>query len=361
MQPQNYTFALNYASCFDNILLFFLLLRSLMINDCTMKRVLGLGNALVDLLIQMSDDSLIKELNLPKGSMTLIDENQANNISDLIQDKKVPMVSGGSAANTIHGIARLGVACGYIGKVNNDKLGNFFEQDLKNAGIEVNLLKGKSSSGRANTFISTDSERTFATYLGAAVELEADDLSPEMFNNYDIFHIEGYLLYNAPLIERALQLAKENNLFVSLDLASYNVVEDKLEFLQRIIPQYVDVVFANEEESKAYTKKKPIDALNIIAEQCKIAVVKIGKEGSLIKSGGKTYTVDAIDCKPIDTTGAGDQYAAGFIYGLIQKLPYDKCGQIGALLAGTVIEKYGARIQENDWPEILNKVGEIVG
>ena len=325
-----------------------------------MKRVLGLGNALVDLLIQMSDDALIDSLKLPKGSMTMIDEQQADHISELIKNLNVPMVSGGSAANTIHGISRLGISCGYIGKVNEDKLGNFFGQDLKDAGIDSLLLKGAASSGRANTFISTDSERTFATYLGAAVELADIDLKADMFEGFDIFHIEGYMIYNTALTEKALQLAKENNMMVSLDLASYNVVEDKLEFLQRIIPEYVDIVFANEEEAKAYTKKEPAEALNIIAEQCEIAIVKIGKDGSLIKSGNSIYTIDAVPCQPIDTTGAGDQYAAGFIYGLIQNLSFDKCGQIGALIAGKVIEKYGARIQDNDWPSLLKKIGVIV-
>lgn len=324
-----------------------------------MKRVLGLGNALVDLLIQMPDDTLINELELPKGSMTMIDENQADHISELIKDKNVPMVSGGSAANTIHGAASLGVSCGYIGKVNADKLGDFFKQDLENAGIKAHLLTGQASSGRANTFISTDSERTFATYLGAAVELLDSDLTSEMFEGYDIFHVEGYILYNAPLIERALQLAKQKKMLVSLDLASYNVVEDNLDFLKRIIPEYVDLVFANEEEAKSYTGKEPAEALNVIAEQCNIAVVKVGKDGSLVRSGGSIYTIDAVECSPLDTTGAGDQFAAGFIYGLINELPYDKCGQLGALIAGRVIEKYGARIQDEDWPKLLKKVAEI--
>lgn len=324
-----------------------------------MKRVLGFGNALVDLLIQMSDDSLIQGLNLPKGSMTMIDESQADNISNMIKDIDIPMVSGGSAANTTHGAAKLGLSCGYIGKINKDKLGDFFKKDLENAGITANLLIGNSSTGRANTFISADSERTFATYLGAAVEMMDSELTFEMFKGYDVFHIEGYLIYNTALTEQALKFAKENNMLISLDLASYNVVEDNLEFLQRIIPEYVDIVFANEEESKSYTGKEPEEALEVIAQQCKIAIVKIGKEGSLIKSEGEVYTVGSIECKPIDTTGAGDAYAAGFIYGLLNKLSLDKCGQIGALIAGKVIEKYGARIQDADWPEILNTVQEI--
>lgn len=326
-----------------------------------MKKVLGLGNALVDLLIQMEDDSLIQQLNLPKGSMTLIDENSAKKIAQLIEGKNIAMVSGGSAANTIHGIARLGIHCGYIGKVQDDELGNFFKSDMNSAGIDAILSKGNANTGRANTFISKDSERTFATFLGAAVELTADELTADMFAPYAIFHVEGYLVYNTALIERALQLAKQNNMLISLDLASYNVVSDKLSFLQKIIPQYVDLVFANEEEAKAYTGKNPEEALDIIAKQCKIAVVKVGKNGSLVKCDGKTYKVGINKTVAIDTTGAGDQYAAGFIYGLINNLSPDKCGELGALLAAKVIEKYGARIQEQDWPLIIEKAGKIAG
>jgi sugar/nucleoside kinase (ribokinase family) len=325
-----------------------------------MKRVLGLGHALVDLLFQMSDDKLLTELNLPKGSMQLIDEENAESIEKMLTGKNVSLVSGGSAANTIHGLARLGVACGYIGTVQNDTLGDFYRQDLKKAGINAILFDGKSKTGRANTFISPDSERTFATYLGASSEILIENITENTFKDYDIFHIEGYQVYNTPLIEHCLKVAKSQGLFISIDLASFNVVEDNLEFLQRVIPQYVDLVFANEEESKAYTGKEPAEALNIIAKQCQIAVVKIGKAGSLIKSNNTTYTVNAISCSPVDTTGAGDQYAAGFIYGLILELPYEKCGQIGAHIAGKVIEKYGARIQDSDWPEMLQKVGEIV-
>ena len=324
-----------------------------------MKRVLGFGNALVDLLIQMKDDSLIKQLNLPKGSMTMVDESQADHISEIIKDMDVPKVSGGSAANTIHGIAKLGQPCGYIGKINNDDLGDFFKQDLANAGIDANLLIGESKTGRASTFISTDSERTFATFLGAAVEMNDAELNSSMFKGYDVFHIEGYLIYNTVLTEQALKLAKEQNMLISIDLASYNVVEDNLAFLQRIIPEYVDIVFANEEESKAYTSKEPAEALEVISEQCAIAIVKIGKDGSMIKTNGEVTKIGVIKCSPIDTTGAGDAYAAGFIYGYLNDLSMEQSGKIAALVSGKVIEKYGARIPDADWPAILNTVKTI--
>jgi sugar/nucleoside kinase (ribokinase family) len=324
-----------------------------------MKPVLGLGHALVDILVQMKDDSLINELGLPKGSMTMIDDKEAEKIAMLLDGKPYPMVSGGSAANTIHGIAKLGGKCGYLGKINKDEFGEFFEKDLKDAGIDTSLLRGKAATGRANTFISADSERTFATYLGAAVEIVPDDITEMLLKKYGVLHIEGYLIYNVGLLNKVLPMAKQMGILVSIDLASYNVVEDNIGFLKEIIPQYVDLVFANEEEAKAYTGKEPEGALDEIAGQCEIAIVKVGKNGSLIKSKGNKYTVGVIESVPLDTTGAGDQYAAGFIYGLDLGVSLDKCGELGALLAGKVIEKYGARIPEEDWPAILQRATEI--
>lgn len=321
-----------------------------------MKRVLGLGNALVDLLIQMDNDSMINDLELPKGSMTMIEENQAEAIAELVKERNVPKVSGGSAANTIHGIASLGGECGYVGKIKDDEIGDFFKSDLESVGITTQLFNGNSASGCAYTFISTDSERTFATYLGAAVEMSANELTESMFEGYDIVHIEGYLIYNRDLILKAMQLAKKAGLTISLDMASYNVVEDNLEYLQEVVPNYVDIVFANEEEAKAYTKLEPREALDVFASQCEIAVVKIGKEGSLVKKGPEVVEVGIIETTPVDTTGAGDQYAAGFIYGLNQNLDLASCGKIAALLAGTVIAQYGARIEDSKWEPIREKV-----
>ncbi len=326
-----------------------------------MKKVLGLGHALVDLLFQIPDDMMLSDFSLPKGSMQLVDENTADEIADFLKNKNYSLVSGGSAANTIHGLARLGINCGFFGSVYKDELGDFYKNDLEEAGIDTILYEGKSKTGRAITFVSPDSERTFATYLGASCEFNIDDITEETFKGYDIFHIEGYQVNNTALIDHCVKLAKSLGLKVSLDLASFNVVEEKLDFLQNIIPEYVDIVFANEEEAKAYTGQEPAAALNTIADQCDIAIVKVGKEGSLIKHNNIVYTVEAIACDPVDTTGAGDQYAAGFLYGYIQKLDFDKCGQIGALIASKVIEKYGARIPEEEWPLLLEKVGDIVG
>jgi sugar/nucleoside kinase (ribokinase family) len=323
-------------------------------------KILGIGNALVDILIQLDSDHLLQKLNLPKGSMQLVQADDIPAINGEIDDLAAVMVSGGSAANTIHGLACLGVDCGYIGKVGDDELGKFYANDFKKVGVHTHLFESNTVTGRAHTFITPDSERTFATYLGAAIEMTANDLNTEVFQNYDLLHIEGYLVQNTELIETTLRIAKDKGLKTSLDLASFNVVENSLDFLKRIIPHYVDIVFANEEEAKAYTSKEPLLALSEIADQCDVAVVKVGKNGSLIKSKNQEYKIGIIPVKSIDTTGAGDQYAAGFLFGLMQNLSLEKCGKIGALLAGKVIENYGARVPTKLWSEIHQKVKEII-
>lgn len=323
-------------------------------------KIIGLGNALVDVLVQLDNDDIINRLKYPKGGMQLIGNEDIPKIISYIELLPSTMKSGGSSANTIHGLACLGADCGFVGKVGNDKLGDFYIKDLDSANVKTIINKSETTTGRAYTLITPDTERTFATYLGAAIELDVEDLNSIPFANYDILHIEGYLIQNTSLVETSMKIAKENSLQISIDLASYNVVEAQRDFLSRIIPEYVDIVFANEEEAKAYTGLNPYDALKTIAEQCDVAIVKIGKEGSLILADGETYKIDIIPVKTLDTTGAGDQYAAGFLYGYINRLGYKKCGRIGALLAGKVIENYGARISNNLWDEILQTTESII-
>ncbi|MDP2423251.1 MAG: PfkB family carbohydrate kinase, partial [Bacteroidales bacterium] len=157
----------------------------------------------------------------------------------------------------------------------------------------------------------------------------------------------------------ALKIAKHNGLKVSLDMASFNVVEDNLEFLLRIVRDYIDIIFANEQEALAFTGCEPEEALAVFANQCEIAVVKTGANGSLIQQGQQVYKIDAISAHLIDTTGAGDVYAAGFLHGIINNLPLAQCGKIGALLAGNVIGNLGAKIPQNKWEDIRKQIAMI--
>lgn len=325
-----------------------------------MKSILGLGNALVDILATIPDNTLLEKYNLPKGSMQLVDENISNSaLTDLIE-LGCERATGGSAANAISGTARLGLKAGFIGKTGNDELGRFFGDDQRANNITPQLLTGKSSTGRAMVFISENAERTFATYLGAAVEMVASDLTDEMFEGYHFFHIEGYLVQNHDLIRQAVKIAHNKGMVVSLDMASYNVVEENRDFLDELLHNYVDIVFANEEEARSFTGEEPEEAVKIFAKICKTAIVKIGVKGSLIQSGSEYYHIHAIEANAIDATGAGDLYASGFLYGMANQLPLDKCGAIGSLCAGNVVEVIGPKMNDERWGKIINKIKEIV-
>lgn len=314
-----------------------------------MKKVLGMGNALTDILLQIQEDSVLKRLNLPKGSMQLIDAAKSSEIRSFLDFSKALMATGGSASNTINGITKLGGVGGFIGKIGKDEVGEFFLNDSVQNGVTPHLLFSSNASGTCTVLVSTDGERTLCTFLGAACELEAEDLHADMFHGFDIFHIEGYLVQNHALISTAVKLAKEAGLLVSIDLASYNVVEENLDFLQALVRDFVDIVFANEEEAKAFTGKEPKEALLQIAELCDIAIVKIGKDGSYVKSGDNQYVIAPHLANCIDTTGAGDLYAAGFLYGLSNDLSLDKCGEIGALVSSKVVETLGAKMTVDTW------------
>ncbi len=317
-----------------------------------MKKILGLGNALVDILMVMDSDKTLEKLHLPKGSMQLIDDDMLDEIDDHTSNLERKMATGGSVANTIRGLANLGLQTGFIGKTGNDDTGKFFKKDMKRIGVEAQLLKSKSHSGCCFALISPNGERTMCTFLGAASELTPEDLNIEQFRGYDIFHIEGYLVQNYELIEKAMQLAKSAGLKVSFDLASYNIVEAHRDFLRHLMTNYIDIAFANEEEAIAFTGKAAEEALQEFADLCEIAIVKVGKEGSFIQRGAEVVRVETPIVKAIDTTGAGDLYASGFLYGIANDMDLQRCGTIGSLVASKVVQTIGTTIQPEVWDEI---------
>jgi sugar/nucleoside kinase (ribokinase family) len=323
------------------------------------KSILGIGNALIDVLININDDTVLQKFGLPKGSMTLVDASLSSEIKKETKNNHRTIQTGGSAANTIHGIAKLGGKCGYIGKIADDEYGNFYIDDFRKNDINTHFFFSETGTGHATGLISPDSERTFGTYLGSAMELTATEMCPDIFKNYGIMHIEGYLVQNHELIEAAMKTAKMQGLLVSIDMASFNIVKENLDFLHRIVREYVDIVFANEEEAGSFTGKTPEDALDDIAEMCGIAIVKLGANGSLIKSGDKLVKIEAIQAKSIDTTGAGDIYASGFLYALAENYDMETAGKIGSLLAGKVVEIMGAKLSDETW-ESLRPTIELI-
>ncbi len=326
-----------------------------------MKKVLGIGNALVDVLIRIENDSLLSELSLAKGSMTLVNQDQVNAVLEKTLQYDRQKSSGGSAANAINGLARLGVNTGYIGKIGSDEFGNFFNADMQAKKVSTQLLNGIQQTGKCVVLISPDGERTFATYLGAAVELDKSDLTVPMFSGgFDYFHLEGYLVQNTEMLEYAARLAKKAGMKIAIDLASFNMVEAFRDFIDRIVREYVDVVFANEEEARVFTGlKDPETAAAAIAKKTELAVVKCGGDGSVIMKDSQKFIVDPIEATVVDTTGAGDLYAAGFFYGLANQYPLDVCGKIGSILGGNVVQVIGAKMDEERWSAIESQIKEI--
>jgi len=319
-------------------------------------KVLGMGNALVDVLAIIDNDELLKKLELPKGSMQLIDKNKFKTVSAEINKLDTSIVAGGSASNTIVGLAKLGMEAGFLGRIGKDNYGMHYKNDLAGHEVKSHLHEVDEVSGVASTFISKDGERTFGTYLGAAALLKAEELDKRNFEGYDYFYIEGYLLQSHDLIRRAIVLAKEAGAKIVLDLASYNVVEENRDFLLKIIPQYVDILFANEEEVKALLNMDVETAVSELAKDVEIAIVKTGAKGSWIQRSEEKVFVPALKVECIDTTGAGDLYASGFLYGLIKGYSLKVCAEIGTLLAAHVIQTIGARIEKSRWTEIFNEL-----
>lgn len=324
-----------------------------------MTKIIGIGNALVDVLTNIEKNDILNELNLPQGGMTLIDDAQFEQMKATLSKRTTSLATGGSAANTIKALAQLGAAPGFIGKIGMDSYGDAFSQGCKTAHIDAHLILTDQQTGVASTFISKNGERTFATYLGAAANLMPEDLTIEMLKAYDYLYVEGYLVFNKPLILHIVKLAKKAGLKICLDMASYNIVESNLELFHILLEEYVDIVFANEEESKSFTGKNPEEALAELSEYCDTAIVKVGARGAYARREDKVAFAPAENVKEvIDTTGAGDYFAAGFLYGFSAGKPLETCLKMGSILSGAIIQHVGATLSNDIWNEINIKITE---
>ncbi len=325
------------------------------------RRVIGIGNALTDMLVNLSNDNVLNDFQLAKGSMSLVDSQLQTEISKSVAGCPYSLSLGGSAANTIRAMARLGTEVGFIGKVGNDETGDFYEQALRNIGVAPYILRSEHMSGKCVSLVSADGERTLVTHLGAAADLQAEDIDAAVFDGYGYLYIEGYLVQDHELIHSTIRRAKERGLKVAIDLASFNVVEENLDFLHDIVERYVDIIFANEDEARAFSgETDPQDALNYISRMCELSVVKIGMRGALIKYGEEVTHVGIMAAaKRVDTTGAGDFYAAGFMAGLCSGLTLRQCGTLGAIAAGKVIEIVGTTLSKDAWSDIESLAASV--
>lgn len=324
-------------------------------------KIIGIGNALTDMLVNLRNNDILKRYGLARGSMSLVDSELQTAISKSVAGLPYSLSLGGSAGNTIRAMACMGCQTGFIGKVGPDTTGDFFVQALDNLGIAPVIFRGTERSGKCVSLISPDGERTMVTHLGAALELSAEEINASIFEGYDCLYIEGYLVQDHTLLRHTIATAKACGLKIAIDLASFNVVAENLDFLHEIVAEYVDILFANEDEAKVFTgEEEPINALQAISEICELVIVKIGMRGALIKQGGEVVHVGIMAAaKRVDTTGAGDFYAAGFMTGMSRGLTLRQCGTIGAIAAGQVIEVVGTTFDEERWDDLRRLVHKV--
>lgn len=322
-----------------------------------MKRILGIGNALVDVLTKVDNEQILSELHLPKGSMQLLSTEAYAEVTRRMQALPTKLTTGGSACNTLLALSHLDAPTGMIGKIGDDENGRFFASYFAQRGISTRLLHDSRPTGVASTFITPDGQRTFGTYLGAAAQLTADELQQAWFEGYDYFYIEGYLVQNHDLVLRAIELAHAAGCEVCLDLASYNIVEADLDFFRALMPS-IDIVFANEQEAQALTGLEARAALDALAATCHMAVVKIGKHGVWACHGTEVAHCPARDVPVVvDTTAAGDYFAAGFMHAVAAGEPLATCIARGSLLAGHIIEVVGTELPDATWQQLRLQCG----
>lgn len=310
--------------------------------------VLGIGNAIADVFAHVESDFLVNE-KLVKGSMRLIDTEEAERLYGKMGS--AVRMSGGSAGNTIAGLASLGGNAAYIGKVADDELGAAYAHDMKGIGAHfaTQPLKDGNPTARSMILITPDGERTMNTYLGACVELTPDDIDPQVVGASAITYMEGYL-WDPPAAKeafrRAMELAHAAGRQTSLTLSdSFCVDRYRGEFLELVRNGSVDILFANEHELRALYETADLDtAVNAVRSEAKLAVVTLGDKGALTVTRGETHHVHAAPVdEVVDLTGAGDLFASGFLYGLARGYELPRCAELGGLAAAEVISHVGAR------------------
>jgi fructokinase len=312
------------------------------------KKILGIGNAIVDIFVKVDDDFLLKN-NLTKGSMKLIEKEEFESLKNTIKIEKIE--AGGSVANTMAGIAYLGGHPSFIGKVNSDKFGNIYKKSLQE--INVNFLypekKENLSTGASIIFITPDSERTMCTYLGISSQLSKKDINEDYINNYEIIFLEGYLWdkgISEEMFKHIISLAKKNKIKVAMSLSDIFCVTRHREDFLKLLKNDLNILIGNENEiNELMQKNNLLDSINELKNINKLIIITRSENGSVAILNNEITNCESIKVdKVLDLTGAGDLFAAGFLKEYLDRSNIKKCLQAGSKLAAKVIQKIGARV-----------------
>ena len=328
----------------------------------SMKTVYGIGNPLIDVIVSITDAEL-KQLGLYKGTMNLISLEKRLELTEFIKKKKAPSFScGGSCPNTVITLSSLGIGTTLAGKIGNDEYGAIYRERLSSLNVRDNLaVSDRNVTGSSIILITPDSERTMNTYLGANRDFSPDDVVEKEVGNAAFFHFTGYM-WDTPnqkeAIRKALSVAKKNNVVVSFDIADPFAVGRYHDSFLKLIEENCDIVFANNEEARTlFDNYDPYECCKTMGKLCETAVVKNGKKGSFISHRRKIYEIPVQGpATPVDTTGAGDTYAAGFLYGLCNGMDIERCGNIASCLAGQIIKQVGAQFPAEQIPDLKKMI-----
>lgn len=309
--------------------------------------ILGIGAPILDYLIQTTEDKIPGE----KWGMEVVDNQELLRIIE--ECGSVPtQMAGGSCANAIKGLASLGHRCGFIGKIGEDAIGARVKEHMEELGVTSFYQYTKTPTAHVACLITPDGRRTLRCYMGACSEMRAEELDPKLFEGVKWVHIEGYTLLCPGLTYRAMMLAKKAGAKISFDMGSFEMVTTFKEFILYLLKQFVDVAFANKEEIKALFNSTPEEGCRMLSVFCDVAVVMVGSEGCYVGHKEKVEKIEAIPVKVIDTTGAGDLFACGFIHGYLNGLSLAECAQVGSILGSKVVQFIGAEIPKKEWEKL---------
>lgn len=311
--------------------------------------IVGIENALLDLLVRASDDHIV-ELGLNKGTMKLVEREEQLTILQAVDGMAPEVQSGGSCANVLRNLARLGAHTSYSSAVGRDVYGQAFTKDLEDFKVRNRCSElEQGATGTSVILVTPDGERTMNTHLGACRDYAPEHVPHRDIEDSRIFFTTAYI-WDTPnqieAIEAALATARQAGCRVALDLADPFAVDRSRQTIHRLLEEGLDLLFANADEARIMTGLEPHDAARALAEKVGIVAVKVGADGALIASGDTTIEIDAHKVTVVDTTGAGDCFAAGFLYGIVRDLPLENCGHIAAAMAADVITHMGVRLSE---------------
>lgn len=324
-------------------------------------QMIGVGSPVIDFVTEVPEETISLACG-EKGGMELVDARRLEGLLNLAggRTRRTP---GGSAGNTTFALARMGMDCALLGKLGDDANGGYYREAFDAIGGDGSRFKNdcRRPTACCVSLVTPDAERTMRTCLGAAQHLTPAEIEFSDFEGCRHVHVEGYLLFNRLLVAHVLQTAKRAGCSVSLDLGSFEVVRESRGFLPEILSRYVDMVFANADEAAEFSgDDDPQTGLEALGRRCRIAAVKVGADGAWLKEGGRTVRVAALPTTRLrDTTGAGDYWAAGFLYGQLNGLSLAESGGVASLLGRNVIEHQGAVLPPHAWEGILAETAEL--